>query len=65
VANVIPIDRLLLETDAPYMSPNPCKGVCHPGYIPLIAREISILKNIPLEDVFKIIRQNTTNLYKI
>jgi len=65
VTNVIPLDRLLLETDAPYMSPKPFKGVCHPGYIPLIAKEISILKNIPLEEVYSTIRLNTTNIYKI
>jgi len=65
VSDVIPLDRLLLETDAPYMTPKPYKGVCHPGFIPVIAQEIATLKSISLEEVFTTVRQNTKVVYGI
>jgi len=65
VSEVIPLDRLLLETDGPYMIPKPYKGVCHPGFIPVIAQEIANLKGVTLEETFKTIRLNTKAVYNI
>ncbi|MBF0431778.1 MAG: TatD family hydrolase [Fibrobacteria bacterium] len=64
--NKIPLDRLLLETDGPYMAPVPYRGKpCHSGYIPLIAEKISEIKAIPLDQVYDQIRVNTRAMYGI
>ncbi len=62
----IPLARLLLETDSPYMAPVPYRGKpCHSGHIPYIAAKIAELKQIPLEKVHKQIRDNTREMYGI
>ncbi|KAF2073618.1 hypothetical protein CYY_005075 [Polysphondylium violaceum] len=64
--SLVPIERMLLETDGPYMTPMPFRGqVAHSGHIPLVANVISQVKNIPLVDVLKQCRINTTNVYGI
>jgi len=61
-----PLERILLETDSPYLAPEPHRGKpCHSGYIPLIAEEISRTKNVPLEEVYPQIRGNTRDMYGI
>jgi len=65
VTNILPLDRLLLETDAPYMTPRPAQGVCHPGHIPNIASAIAELKQTSLEIVLDNARKNTTKMYGI
>eukprot|EP01106_Pelomyxa_sp_JSP_P009600 TRINITY_DN2603_c0_g1_i1.p1 TRINITY_DN2603_c0_g1~~TRINITY_DN2603_c0_g1_i1.p1 ORF type:complete len:295 (-),score=47.51 TRINITY_DN2603_c0_g1_i1:75-959(-) len=63
---VVPIERLLLETDGPFMAPNPFRGQkAHPGHIPYIAAEVSKVKGIPQRDVMKISLANTKRLYSI
>lgn len=48
----IPIDRILLETDAPYLAPVPFRGKLNsPIYLKYIAKEIAELKNIDIEEV--------------
>jgi TatD DNase family protein len=50
--SIIPINRLMLETDAPYITPEPYKGSTNePKYIPLIAAKIAEIKNLPLHDI--------------
>eukprot|EP01095_Lingulamoeba_sp_RSL-Kostka_P009423 TRINITY_DN325_c1_g1_i1.p1 TRINITY_DN325_c1_g1~~TRINITY_DN325_c1_g1_i1.p1 ORF type:complete len:335 (-),score=115.77 TRINITY_DN325_c1_g1_i1:101-1105(-) len=71
----IPLDRLLLETDAPYMTPNNSsssnnnnrrkKQICHSGHCIDIAEKIAELKNITLGEVLEQVRENTKNIYKI
>jgi len=61
-----PLERILLETDSPYLAPEPHRGKpCHSGYIPLIAEEIGRTKNIPLQEVYTQIRQNTRDMYGV
>lgn len=56
-AKYIPTDRLLLETDAPYLAPVPYRGKLNtPAYLKYIAQEIANLKNIDVE----IIKERTT-----
>lgn len=58
---VIPLDRLLLETDAPYLAPTPHRGEQnHSKYIPLIIKEIARLKGIDN----KIIEDKTTENFE-
>ncbi len=52
VAATVPLDRIVLETDAPYLSPVPYRGKRNESaYIPLIAQKIADLRNLPLEAV--------------
>ncbi len=51
VVQGIPLERILLETDAPYLTPHPPGKADEPSYIPLIAAEIARLQEISLEEV--------------
>jgi len=64
IRDVIPIERILLETDSPYMSPQ--KGaICTPAVIPIIAQRIAELKGLSIEKTLEAIRINTKNMYNI
>ena len=63
---IVPLDRILLETDGPYHFPgNNPKAINHSGTIPAIAAEIAKVKEVPIEVVYHQIRQNTTDIYGI
>ncbi|MDP2816356.1 MAG: TatD family hydrolase [Rectinemataceae bacterium] len=50
VAKFVPLDRLLIETDAPYLAPVPHRGKTNePAYVRYVAEEIARLRDIPLE----------------
>ncbi len=62
----IPIDRILIETDAPYLPPTPYRGqMNHPCYVIRTAEEISRIKGISLEDVAEITYSNAKKVYRI
>ena len=66
VAKATPLDRLLLETDGPYLAPIPHRGQpAHPGHIPLIAAKIAELKGVAVEEVYRVARENTRKVYGI
>lgn len=61
---VIGLDRILLETDSPYLAPVPNRGKRNESaYLPFIARHIAEHLNIPLEDVDSATTQNTFELF--
>ncbi|MFC5590918.1 TatD family hydrolase [Sporosarcina soli] len=63
VATEIPLDHLLIETDAPYLAPHPNRGKRNePAWVVLVAEEIARLKELPVEEVA---RQTTANALKI
>jgi len=65
-AKAIPANRILLETDAPYLAPVPFRGkTCTPAMIPHIAQVLANVKEINLDDLFKICRENTNKMYGI
>ena len=65
-AAIVPIDQMLLETDAPYMAPVPFRGKpCHSGYIPFIAEKLAEIKNVPVEELYRHCRENTKKCYGI
>jgi TatD DNase family protein len=65
-ASKVPLDQLLLETDAPYLAPVPHRGKpCHSGYIPYIAEALAQIKNITVEELYGICRENTRHCYGI
>ncbi|QCI20491.1 YchF/TatD family DNA exonuclease [Buchnera aphidicola (Brachycaudus cardui)] len=62
----IPLERLLIETDSPYLSPVPYRGQENqPAYLFEIAKKISILKNINIETVAKITTKNFYTLFNM
>lgn len=65
-ASRVPLNRLLLETDSPYLAPVPFRGKpSHAGMIPQIGEVLAQVKNIPFEELMKQIRQNTRDCYGI
>ena len=63
-AKKIPLDRLLIETDAPYLAPVPYRGkVNEPAYVVETAKKLSEVCNISLDDIAKITTNNFFNLF--
>lgn len=59
-----PLDMLLSETDAPYVTPVPNRGKRNePMFIPAIARAIARIKNLPEEEVARALLQNASRLF--
>ncbi|AMX00664.1 TatD family hydrolase [Rummeliibacillus stabekisii] len=66
VAEAIPLDYLMVETDAPFLAPHPHRGKRNePSYVPLVAEEIARLKNIAVEEVAEATTQNALRFYNI
>ena len=64
VVKAVPLERLLLETDAPYLSPVPHRGQRNESaYIPLIARTIALLRGISLDEVAETTTANACMLF--
>lgn len=62
----VPHERIMLETDCPYMAPVPYRGKRnHPGYIPHIAAKIAELWNVTPEEVGKITTENALKFFNI
>jgi len=60
----LPLDAIVLETDAPFLTPHPHRGKRNePAYIPLIAEKIAALKGIPIGRVSEITTQNAYELF--
>ncbi len=66
VAKAVPLDRMLIETDAPYLAPVPHRGkINEPGFVKHVAEEIARLKDVSVEEVGKITSLNFRRLFKI
>lgn len=66
VAKEVPLDRLLIETDSPYLTPTPNRGKRNePAYVRYVAAEIAELKGIPYDELIKATNKNTKELFKI
>lgn len=62
----IPLDRIILETDSPYLTPEPYRKYSNePKYIKTIAEYLSSIKGIPLEEISRITENNVNELYNI
>ncbi len=66
IVKYIPLDRILLETDAPYLAPVPHRGKRNePLYVEFVARRIAEIKNISSEEVVEKTEENTKKLFKL
>ena len=66
VASEIPIDRLLLETDAPYMAPVPFRGKrCDSSMIAFAAEKIASLRGMGVQELLDVTAQNAREFYNI
>jgi len=62
----IPLEHLVLETDAPYLAPVPYRGKRNESaYIPIIAAQIAAIKNIPIEEVAAVTTLNAENIFPL
>ncbi|KMJ55573.1 hypothetical protein AB685_26560 [Bacillus sp. LL01] len=60
------MDRLLIETDCPYLAPHPYRGKRNePAYVKLVAEQIAELKEVDLEVVANKTRENAKRLFGI
>lgn len=65
VAKWVPLDRMLIETDSPYLAPAPHRGKTNnPSYVPFVAQEIATLKGVSVEEVAEKTSQNFENLFQ-
>lgn len=66
VAQRVPLERILIETDAPYLAPVPHRGKPNqPAYVKHVAEEIALLRGISLEEVGQRTTENFTRLFKL
>ncbi len=66
VARAVPLERMLIETDSPYLAPVPYRGKMNePGFVRHVAEFLADLKGIPLERVAQQTTDNFFNLFRI
>jgi TatD DNase family protein len=66
VVRQVPLERMLVETDSPYLTPVPHRGKRNePAYVRLVAETVASVKSIPVEDVARVTTENVQNLFKI
>ena len=65
-AQSVPMDRIVLETDCPFMAPEPFRGKRNdPGYLYRMAERLAELRELPVEEVCRITFENGKRLYRI
>lgn len=63
-AKAVPLDRLLVETDCPYMSPEPLRGTRNePKNVFYTAKKLAEIKGVTFEEIEKITQENTRRLF--
>lgn len=66
IAALIPLDRLLIETDAPYLTPTPHRGQRNePAYVRLVAERIAALRRLPLDEIARATTANAERLFQL
>ena len=64
VVALVPLDRLLIETDSPYLAPVPYRGKTNnPSYVPWVAQQVASVRGMAVEDVARITSQNFDALF--
>lgn len=66
VVKDIPLDRVVIETDCPYLTPEPFRGKRNePIYVEYVAKKIAEIKGMDVEEVTRITTENAKKLYRI
>ena len=66
VARLCPLDRILIETDAPYLAPVPYRGKTNePSYLPRVAETIALLHDTTVEAIDKMTTRNVEQLFRV
>ena len=66
VAQQIPLDKILLETDCPFLSPKPYRGLRNePKNVKIMAQCLARIKGVSFEEISKITTKNAENLFKV
>lgn len=66
VAKEVPFDKLLIETDSPYLTPEPYRGKRNePKYVKYVAEEIAKIRNVSLDEVAEKTRENFKRLFNL
>lgn len=64
VARFVPLDRLLIETDSPYLAPVPFRGKTNnPSYVPYVAKQLAELRALPIEEIAAVTTRNFERLF--
>lgn len=65
-AQAIPLDRIMIETDCPYMAPTPYRGKRnHSGYVPKVAEKLAEIKGLSVEEIAAITTENGKRFFRI
>jgi TatD DNase family protein len=65
VASFVPLDRLLIETDSPYLAPVPYRGKTNnPSYVPYVAKQLAEIRQLPVEAIAQATSANFERLFK-
>jgi len=65
VAAFVPLDRMLIETDSPYLAPVPYRGKTNnPSYVPFVAQQIAQLHGVAVESIAEATSRNFETLFK-
>jgi len=65
VAKQVPLDRLLVETDSPYLAPVPYRGKTNrPGWVKYVAEEVARLRGVPFEEIAAATTENFFRLFE-
>jgi len=66
IARHLPLDRLLIETDCPFLTPTPYRGKRNePSYVSLVAEKIGEIRGIPGQDVARCTAENAIRLFRL
>ena len=66
VVREIPLEKIVIETDCPYMAPTPYRGKRNePIYTVEVAKKIAEIKGISYEEVVRVTNENTRKAYKM
>lgn len=66
VVSNIPIEKIVLETDSPYLTPTPYRGKTNSSkYIPFIASKIASCKDMPIEEVASVTTANAKHIFRL
>ncbi|MEO7886315.1 MAG: TatD family hydrolase, partial [Polaromonas sp.] len=64
VARFVPLDRMLIETDSPYLAPMPHRGKTNnPSFVPLVAQQIAELTQQPIQTIAEATSRNFDQLF--